>query len=552
MITEPSSDQILLAPQTGTGRSHRASWPDILFEPSPEERRRARFLAVVTLAVLPIYLLLEFSRHIVPVDAAFILLVVCSLLTAYGLSRTRRAAVGSLLFIGTAMVVPLAILILHQTYSAEEIQQTLIWVVLTGLVASLMFDLRVTTVLIGTNIAGILVLAAALPEVGLADIAYPLLFVACGAGLVLIVAAGREQHLKQLELQTVTLRESEARFHDLFEGSFEGLIIHENGFILDGNPALERMTGYSLADLRDVPLWEFASPEGRQAVRDSVLGGSDQVIEISGPRKDGTPACFEMATRSHTYRGKPVRVSALRDITARKQVEQEREELIKDLDSFSHTVAHDLKNPVAMMIGVASLIEMDYQNMSEAEVRENLQMLTRQGYRIDRIIHEIMLLAGVRRNQPVKLVPMNMSVVVTEVVDRLSYMVDESGGELVLPRDWPRCVGYGAWVAEVWANYITNAIKYGGQPPLITLGWDEKAPDGMARFWVKDNGAGLTQEQQAEVFKPFTRLQQADTRGHGLGLPIVKRIMEKLNGEVGVESEPGQGSLFHFTLPLQP
>lgn len=71
----------------------------------------------------------------------------------------------------------------------------------------------------------------------------------------------------------------------------------------------------------------------------------------------------------------------------------------------------------------------------------------------------------------------------------------------------------------------------------------------MACFWIRDNGPGLSAEEQARLFTPFTRLEQVQVTGHGLGLSIVQRILEKLGGQVGVESSPGQGSRFYFTLP---
>jgi signal transduction histidine kinase len=110
-------------------------------------------------------------------------------------------------------------------------------------------------------------------------------------------------------------------------------------------------------------------------------------------------------------------------------------------------------------------------------------------------------------------------------------------------------LGYAPWLEEVWANYISNAIKYGGQPPLVELGADS-LPSSQVRFWVRDNGPGLKPEEQERLFTPFTRLDQARARGHGLGLSIVRRIVEKLNGSVGVESQtiPGKGCTFWFTL----
>jgi two-component system, sensor histidine kinase and response regulator len=100
----------------------------------------------------------------------------------------------------------------------------------------------------------------------------------------------------------------------------------------------------------------------------------------------------------------------------------------------------------------------------------------------------------------------------------------------------------------VWVNYLSNAIKYGGPQPVVTLGAEE-LPGGFVRCWVQDSGPGLSAEQQAQLFTPFTRLHTASAPGHGLGLSIVQRIVTRLGGEVGVESAPGQGSRFFFTLP---
>ena len=93
-------------------------------------------------------------------------------------------------------------------------------------------------------------------------------------------------------------------------------------------------------------------------------------------------------------------------------------------------------------------------------------------------------------------------------------------------------------------------MKYGGTPPRVQLG-AERQPDGKIRFWVRDNGAGLTVEEQSQLFVPFTQLNKIHAQGHGLGLSIVRRIVERLGGQVWVESQgiPGQGSVFSFTLP---
>ncbi len=239
------------------------------------------------------------------------------------------------------------------------------------------------------------------------------------------------------------------------------------------------------------------------------------------------------------------------DITGRKQVEQEREKLIEELDAFAHTVAHDLKNPVGLIMGFAEALATT-PTLQNEDRRWCIDAIWRNGNKMNNIIDELLLLAGVRKTQ-VLMTPLNMGLVVAEARQRLTDMIASCQATLVLPATWPPAMGYAPWVEEVWVNYINNALKYGGQPPRVEMG-GEVQPDGTVRFWVRDNGSGLTPEEQANLFTPFTRLDQTRATGHGLGLSIVRRIMGKLGGQAGVESHciPGQGSIFYFTLPACP
>lgn len=129
-------------------------------------------------------------------------------------------------------------------------------------------------------------------------------------------------------------------------------------------------------------------------------------------------------------------------------------------------------------------------------------------------------------------------------------MIQKSGAQIHVPSYWPLAMGYAPWIEEVWDNYLSNAIKYGGKPPHLELGADE-LEGGYVCFWVRDDGDGIPQDEQERLFGAFSSVTTNKQMGHGLGLSIVKRIVEKLGGEVWVESsgEPGQGSVFSFTLP---
>jgi len=159
------------------------------------------------------------------------------------------------------------------------------------------------------------------------------------------------------------------------------------------------------------------------------------------------------------------------------------------------------------------------------------------------------LLAEVRRSE-LTAEPLDMALIVDQSLHRLAGLVAESGALISHPAAWSLAYGYPAWVEEVWVNYVTNAIKYGGRPPVIELGADG-SDGGDVCFWVRDNGPGLTIDQQALLFVPLTRLETTRATGYGLGLSIVQRIIQKLNGRVGIESRgvAGEGSKFYFTLP---
>jgi two-component system sensor histidine kinase/response regulator len=167
------------------------------------------------------------------------------------------------------------------------------------------------------------------------------------------------------------------------------------------------------------------------------------------------------------------------------------------------------------------------------------------------IIQELLLLSEVRKAE-VELEPLDMASIVSETLRRLDYVIQANHGQIIVPdaSTWPLAMGYAPWVEEVWVNYISNALKYGGTPsaaPRVELG-AEAQEDGTVRFWVRDYGPGLAPEAQSRLFAPFTRLGQVRAGGHGLGLSIVRRIVEKLGGKVGVASQVGEGSTFSFTL----
>jgi signal transduction histidine kinase len=217
-----------------------------------------------------------------------------------------------------------------------------------------------------------------------------------------------------------------------------------------------------------------------------------------------------------------------------------------ELDAFAHTVAHDLKGPLSMILGFSDMLESGTDFLDSAEIVQICSVIARNAKKMDSIIKEILLLSGVRRKE-VPYSQIDMRPVVEESLGRILHLTQEFNAEISVPATWPVAVGYAPWVEEVWVNYISNAVKYGGRPPVIELGFTEEAD--TVWFWVRDNGKGLRKEEQAQLFVPFTRLEQIRVKGHGLGLSIVQRIVTKLGGKLAIESVLGEGSRFMFSLP---
>jgi PAS domain S-box-containing protein len=255
------------------------------------------------------------------------------------------------------------------------------------------------------------------------------------------------------------------------------------------------------------------------------------------------------------------RLIIIRDISDRKRADAELLRYTKELeagnaelDAFADTVAHDLRNPLSTMIGVSDLLSERQTELTPEEMVEHITLIQEAGRKMNAIIQALLLLASIRRAEHIPRETVNMGDVLHEAMKGLYANAQERGITIEATPSWPAVTGYAPWLENVWVNYISNALKYGctTEDRRITLGFDEIADDRqepMLRFWVRDYGRGLTEEECGRLFTPFTRLHLHESEGHGLGLSIVQRIIERLGGTVGVDSTPGQGSTFWFTLP---
>ncbi len=300
--------------------------------------------------------------------------------------------------------------------------------------------------------------------------------------------------------------------------------------------AVDESIGYSTNSLLAVPL----------QARSRVIG----VLELVNKRKSSFNESDQVLAETLAASA----AIAIENARLLEDLRQKRDELQarnEELDAYAHTVAHDLKNPLTLVVGFADILRDTYQTLPHEEVQQYLGVIIDHGKKMGTIIESLLLLAVVRGTKEIEIDEVDMSFIVGETLKRIEYIAREYEAQLIVPECWPTVFGYGPWLEEVWYNYLTNGLKYGGRPPVLELGCD-RVENQMVRFWVKDNGAGFSIDRPEKLFAPLSRLTATDYQtGHGLGLSIVRRIVERLHGKVGVESQLGRGSLFWFTLPCE-
>ena len=138
------------------------------------------------------------------------------------------------------------------------------------------------------------------------------------------------------------------------------------------------------------------------------------------------------------------------------------------------------------------------------------------------IIESLLLLAGIRQAEIIP-EPLDMARIVTAAQERLAQMAAEYEAEIECPNEWPVALGYTPWIEEVWVNYLSNALKYGGQPPHVQLGATAQ-PDNMVQFWVQDNGPGLTAENKRSCLRLLPVLPSERWRDMVWACPLCKTL----------------------------
>jgi len=265
--------------------------------------------------------------------------------------------------------------------------------------------------------------------------------------------------------------------------------------------------------------------------------------------------------RGRVYRdgnGKPIRMAGtVVDITARKNAETEREHLIRELaeknaelEQFTYTVSHDLKAPIITIKGFLGFLGEDVRSGNRERMSKDISRINEATDKMHRLLNELLELSRIGRmmNSPE---PVSFNGLVNDAIEILQGRLQTTSPELKIADDLPMVHGDRRRLLEVVQNLIDNAAKFSAShpSPLIEIGWNGHEAD-VPVFYVKDNGIGIPVEHHERIFTLFNKLDPM-AEGTGVGLALVKRIIEFHGGRIWVESKTGVGTTFYFTLQQQ-
>jgi len=396
-------------------------------------------------------------------------------------------------------------------------------------------------------------------EVGVALVAVT--YTVCFMGLVWLSARSVNRTDEKRRAAEQAVRESAQRYRSLFNGMTEGFALHEiicdakgepcDYRFLEINPAFERLTGLKREDV-----------EGK--VVSQVLPNNDPIwVEKYGEvALTGQSVHFEhYATplKRHyevfAYCPAPRQFAVLfMDITARKHAEESlrrtAEELArsnKDLEQFAYVASHDLQEPLRMVTGFVELLEKECQGALTADACTYIAYAVDGARRMRTLIDDLLTFSRVTTRAG-QLEATRSEEVLEEALAALHFAIQEAGAT-VTHGVLPTVRADATQLAQVFQNLVGNAVKFrGAEPPRVHV--EARREEGHWLFSVRDNGIGIDPEFRDRIFLIFQRLHtRREYPGTGIGLALCKKIVERHGGRLWVESEPGRGSTFFFTLP---
>lgn len=233
---------------------------------------------------------------------------------------------------------------------------------------------------------------------------------------------------------------------------------------------------------------------------------------------------------------------------------RELERINGDLDDFAYIASHDLNEPLRGLSNNALFLKEDYQDKLDEKALQRLDRIMFLCKRMEKLVNDLLHFARIK-NQELQIQKVDLNNVIEDIRVTLDHFLAESNAEILVPRRLPRVICDEVIITELFRNLIVNGIKYNdNEKKIIEIGYhntrEDDSSESKIELYIKDNGIGIPREHQKDIFRIFKRLDDREDsiRGTGIGLTFVKKIVERHNGKIWLESQPGSGSIFHFTI----
>jgi PAS domain S-box-containing protein len=368
------------------------------------------------------------------------------------------------------------------------------------------------------------------------------------------------------------LAESEAKLRITFATMADGIVIAQlNETVTDCNEAILRLTQRSREEIIGKPFEDLLPPEFRSLIPDArkflvgaVLArtepsrGKKETVRTDSQllRKNGERVNIEANISTiEDASGQPAEfLIVARDVTERKQMEFQLDSSLADLqrsnaelEQFAYVTSHDLQEPLRMITSYIQIIEEDYKGKLDADADQYIAFAVEGAKRMHTLVNDLLAYSRVgTRGEP--FMPISLNNVLSAATANLELAIEESHAVVTHDR-LPTVLGDESQLIQLFQNLLGNAIKFRSDaPPSIHVGV-EQTKDGW-EFSVHDNGIGVDMKYAERIFSVFQRLHaREEYPGTGIGLAVVKKIVERHGGRIWVQSEPANGSTFYFTLP---
>ncbi len=219
-----------------------------------------------------------------------------------------------------------------------------------------------------------------------------------------------------------------------------------------------------------------------------------------------------------------------------------------DLEQFAYAASHDLREPLRMIKGYLDLVERRFEGDIDEETEEFIELAVDGADRMDQLIRDLLEYSRVGRGD-LQLEPVDLQEVMDDVEENLGMVLDEAGG-IVETGELPTVLGDRSQLDQLFQNLVHNGMKFRGDEAPVVRVWADDHEGGKVTVHVEDNGVGIPEEEKDRIFMVFKRLHGRDVEGSGVGLAVVKRIVERHDGTIDLTSKVGEGSTFHITLPV--